>query len=50
MVAHTERKTVQARILKYAQEIDWAYVPARRSFAYAIDLPELTSFSAMNAR
>ena len=23
----TEHKTVQARILKYAQEIGWAYVP-----------------------
>jgi type I restriction enzyme R subunit len=37
MPAPTEHKTVQARILKYAQEIGWTYVPraeaeARRSF------------------
>ena len=27
MPAPTEHKTVQARILKYAQEIGWTYVP-----------------------
>jgi len=27
MPAPTEHKTVQARILTYAQEIGWAYVP-----------------------
>ena len=27
MPAPGEHKTVQARILKYAQEIGWAYVP-----------------------
>src|SRR5712691_4676308 len=37
MPAPTEHKTVQARILKYAQEIGWTYVPraeaeARRGF------------------
>src|SRR3972149_8648929 len=37
MSAPTEHKTVQARILAYAQEIGWAYVPrneaeARRGF------------------
>ena len=30
MVNPTEYKTVQARILEYAQEIGWTYVPARR--------------------
>ncbi len=38
MPTPTVHKTVQARILKYAQEIRCAYVPARCSFAYALDL------------
>ena len=81
----SEHKTVQARILAYAQEIGWRYVSraeaeARRGFdpdavtpeerarkaslffggpghqlmtaqlpVHALDLPEPTSFSAMNA-
>jgi hypothetical protein len=50
MATPGEHKTVQARILHYAQEIGWTYVPARRSFAYALDLLERTSFTAKDAR
>ena len=77
----TEHKTVQARILAYAQEIGWTYVPRedaerqRRFLPHAnplpedgarevmehqlmtaqirvrdLDLPELTSFTAEDAR
>jgi len=82
----TEHKTIQARILKYAQEIGWTYVPRdeaerRRGFepdgatpeertrkaslffgdlidqlmtaqirGHALELPELTSFTAKGAR
>jgi len=86
MPAPTEHKTVQARILHYAQEIGWTYVPRdeaerRRGFdqdgatpeerarkaslffgdlidclmtaqirGHALELPELTSFTADDAR
>jgi type I restriction enzyme R subunit len=45
MSAPGEHKTVQARILKYAQEIGWTYVPraeaeARRGFDPAGAAPE----------
>jgi hypothetical protein len=50
MPALGEHKTVQSRILHYAQEIEWAYLPARRSFACALELPDLTSFTAKDAR
>src|SRR3990172_6741875 len=45
MPAPTEHKTVQARILKYAQEIGWTYVPRpeaeqRRGFDPAAATPE----------
>ena len=41
----TEHKTVQARILKYAQEIGWTYVPCceverRRGFDPAAATPD----------
>jgi len=45
MAGPTEHKTVQARILKYAQEIGWTYVPRveaerRRGFDPAGVTPE----------
>jgi hypothetical protein len=45
MSAPTEHKTVRARILKYAQEIGWTYVPLdeaerRRGFDPARVTPE----------
>ena len=45
MAAPGEHKTVQARILKYAQEIGWTYVPRaeaerRRGFDAAGATPE----------
>ena len=45
MPARAEHKTVQARILKYAQEIGWTYVPRaatkrrRRFLAHSSPLP-----------
>ena len=81
MPGPTEHKTVRARILAYAQEIGWTYVPRaeaerRRRFlphpnphpedgaremmehhsmtarirVHDLDLPELTSFTAKDAR
>ena len=81
MVTPGEHKTVQTRILAYAQEIGWKYVPRgdaerRRRFfplrnsllkdaaremmehqlmtaqirVHDLDLPELTSFTAEDAR
>jgi hypothetical protein len=35
MPAPGEQKTVQARILKYAQEIGWTYVPRAEAEAWA---------------
>jgi len=45
MPTPSEHKTVQARILKYAQEIGWTYVPRaeaerRRGFDPAGVIPE----------
>ena len=45
MPARTKHKTIQARILKYAQEIGWTYVPRaederRRGFDPAGVTPE----------
>ena len=49
MPAPTEHKTVQSRILGYAQEIEWTYVPRdeaerRRGFD-----PDAVKSSATNA-
>ena len=80
LAGRSVRRQVQSRLLAYAQEIGWAYVPrdedeARRGFdpdrarkaalffgdllhqlmtaqvhVHALDLPELTSFTAKGAR
>jgi type I restriction enzyme R subunit len=56
MLAPTEHKTVQSRILKYAQEIGWTYVPrdeaeARRGFIpHPSPLPQGERENAEDAR